>query len=160
MVKQNPILAIMFRLDNWYSSYTIAGHFSEFLLFADSTKKKIYLINIDNQHSQVVPLELGNLQEPEALDFDPQTHSIYWSDLQFRQIVRANPDGKSKTIIVNSGLQRPRGIAVDYAGRNLYWTDYDGERIEVAKLDGSQRKVLISRNIEKPVDIVLDLNNG
>lgn len=135
-------------------------HFSEFLLFADSTRKKIYLINIDNQHSEIVPLELDNLQEPEALDFDPQTHSIYWSDLQLRQIARANPDGKSKAIVVSSGIQRPRGIAVDYAGRNLYWTDYDANRIEVAKLDGSQRKVLISRNIEKPVDIVLDLENG
>lgn len=147
-------------MDKWYLSFNIAGHFSEFLLFADSTRKKIYLINIDNQHSEIVPLELDNLQEPEALDFDPQTHSIYWSDLQLRQIARANPDGKSKAIVVSSGIQRPRGIAVDYAGRNLYWTDYDANRIEVAKLDGSQRKVLISRNIEKPVDIVLDLENG
>lgn len=130
------------------------------MLFVDSGRKKIFLLTLDNQHAQPVPLNLSNIQRPEALDFDPQTRYIYWSDLQLDHISRARPDGSLKAVIVNSDLQTPKGIAVDYVGRNLYWTDYDANRIEVAKLDGSQRKVLISQNIRKPVDIVLDLKNG
>ncbi|KAJ7370894.1 Low-density lipoprotein receptor- protein 6 [Desmophyllum pertusum] len=137
-------------------------HFSEFLLFVDSGRKKIFLINLDNQHAQPIALKLGitSTQSPDALDFDPQKRFIYWSDVQLHQISRAHPDGSSNEIIVNSGLQKPKGLAVDYVGRNLYWTDFDANRIEVAKLDGSDRKVLISQNIQKPVDIVLDVING
>lgn len=137
----------------------IPGHFSEFLLFADSGRQKIYTINLDNQ-AQPSALKLGNTPSPEALDFDPQKSFIYWSDVQLHQISRAHPDGSAKEVIVNTGLQRPKGLAVDYVGRNLYWTDFDANKIEVAKLNGSDRKVLFSRNVQKPVDVVLDLKNG
>jgi len=115
---------------------------------------------LDNPQAAPTALKLGNTPNPEALDYDPQERFIYWSDLQLRQISRAQPNGSAKEIIVNNGLQSPKGIAVDHVGRNLYWTDFDANRIEVSKLNGSERKVLVSRNIQKPVDIVLDLKNG
>lgn len=143
----------------WLSFFHIPGYFSEFLLFADSGRHKIYTINLDNQ-GQPIPLKLGNTPSPEALDFDPQNGFIYWSDVQLHQISRALPDGSAKEVIVSTGIQRPKGLAVDYVARNLYWTDFDANKIEVAKLNGSDRKVLFSQNIQKPVDIVLDLKNG
>ena len=130
------------------------------MLYADSSKQKIFLINLDYSLAQPTAVKLGNTPRPEALDYDPQERFIYWSDLQLRQILRAHPDGSAKTIIINNGLQSPKGLAVDHVGRNLYWTDFDANRIEVAKLNGSDRKVLVSQNIQKPMDIVLDLKNG
>ena len=118
------------------------------------------MINLDNPQAQPTAVKLGNTPRPEALDYDPQERFIYWSDLQLRQILSAQPDGSAEKIIANNGLQSPKGLAVDYVGRNLYWTDFDANRIEVSKLNGSYRKVLVSQNIQKPMDIVLDLKDG
>lgn len=118
------------------------------------------MINLDNPQAQPTAVKLGNTPRPEALDYDPQERFIYWSDLQLRQILSAQPDGSAEKIIVNNGLQSPKGLAVDHVGRNIYWTDFDANRIEVSKLNGSYRKVLVSQNIQKPMDIVLDLKDG
>ena len=130
------------------------------MLYADSSRQKIFLINLDNSQAQPTSVKLGNTPRPEALDYDPQERFIYWSDLQLRQILRAYPDGSAKEIIINNDLQSPKGLAVDHVGRNLYWTDFDANRIEVSKLNGSYRKVLVSQNVQKPMDIVLDLKDG
>ena len=136
-----------------------AGHFSEFLLYADSGTKRIFKVNLDDPQTPPVALNLRNTQSPTALDFDPLESMIYWSDVQLDQISRSHPSGDAFQVVA-SNLQSPRGIAVDFVARNLYWTDYLYNKIEVSKLNGSYRKVLISQNLQSPIDIVLDMENG
>ena len=78
-----------------------------------------------------------------AIDYDPVSERVYWTDLEddSRQSIRSA--GLSypydEADVITRDVDHPDGIAVDWVGRNLFWTDSGTDRIEVAMLDGSSR---------------------
>ncbi|XP_066271755.1 low-density lipoprotein receptor-related protein 5-like [Branchiostoma lanceolatum] len=132
-----------------------------FVLVADTLDRKI--LQVDTTSGLVATLLLGNVGEPGALDYDPLTDYVYWSDDQDNDIKRArlNGSGGIETIITWTGDNHADGLALDHAGGNIYWSSYDARTISVARMNGSSpRTLLTSPAIGRPYDLVLDPRNG
>ncbi|XP_070199995.1 low-density lipoprotein receptor-related protein 4-like isoform X2 [Littorina saxatilis] len=137
---------------------TCSQQISSFLLFA--TKKDVRRLSLDSTELADVVISLSNVSSAIGVEYDSDTDSIYWSDLDADIIGHATWNGSTEEILIGSSLESPTGLAVDWAGRNLYWTDAGNGRIEVSRLDGSMRTVLIWRNLDKARDIVVDPRSG
>jgi len=73
---------------------------------------------------------------------------MYWSDWgDGAKIERANLDGSSRVVLVNTSLGWPNGLTIDYDERRIYWGDAKLDRIETCRLDGSQRRILVSSDL-------------
>ncbi|CAB3256651.1 unnamed protein product [Arctia plantaginis] len=106
----------------------------------------------------VIPVE--TIKSAVALDWDHNSNSIFWTDVDKDTINRAYLNGSHQNVIVNSNLIWPAGLAYDWITNKLYWTDAGTNRIEVANADGSMRTLLAWDNIDKPRDIVVDPKAG
>ncbi|KAI8514439.1 hypothetical protein Bbelb_070300 [Branchiostoma belcheri] len=92
-----------------------------------------------------------------ALDYDPMTDFIYWTNV--RDIERARREGSGLETIVQSGTNTHTwGLRLDHAGGNVYWSDRDGH-ISVARKDGSFVRTLLTLQ-GYPGELVLDPRNG
>ncbi|XP_076470996.1 low-density lipoprotein receptor-related protein 4-like isoform X2 [Babylonia areolata] len=138
--------------------HTCSQQISSFLLFA--TKKDVRRLSLDARELADVVISLSKVSSAIGVEYDSDTDSIYWSDLDADIIGHASWNGSTEEVLVGSSLESPTGLAVDWAGRNLYWTDAGNHRIEVSRLDGSLRSVLIWRDIDKARDIVVDPRSG
>jgi len=73
---------------------------------------------------------------------------MYWSDWgDHAKIERANLDGSTRSVLVNTSLGWPNGLTIDYTERQLYWGDAKLDQIETCFLDGSQRQLLVSSDL-------------
>ncbi|CAH0397300.1 unnamed protein product [Chilo suppressalis] len=106
----------------------------------------------------VIPVD--NIKSAVALDWDHNSNSIFWTDVEKDTINRAFLNGSHQTVIVGSNLISPAGLAYDWITNKIYWTDAGTNRIEVANADGSMRTLLAWENIDKPRDIVVDPTDG
>lgn len=80
----------------------------------------IYLDSPDYTH-RILPL--NNVKYTIAVDYDPVTGFIYWTDDMVQKIQRAKLDGTMQEDVITLEIQHPDGIAVDWVSRNMYWTD-------------------------------------
>ena len=96
---------------------------------------------------------------PTAIASNPAEEKLYWTDLTFKHIARANLDGTQEEVIVQN-VGNSLALAVDSYGGNIYFTDKDMGTVEVAKLDGSNRKVLIRSSTHQPVGLAIDPSRG
>ncbi|GBP17003.1 Low-density lipoprotein receptor-related protein 4 [Eumeta japonica] len=106
----------------------------------------------------VIPVE--SIKSAVALDWDHNSNSIFWTDVEKDTINKAFLNGSHQTVIVNTNLISPAGLAYDWITNKLYWTDAGTNRIEAANTDGSMRTLLAWQNIDKPRDIVVDPEGG
>ncbi|XP_068628058.1 low-density lipoprotein receptor-related protein 4 [Battus philenor] len=106
----------------------------------------------------VIPVE--NIKSAVAIDWDHNTNSIYWTDVDKDTINRAYLNGSNQVVIVNSNLISPAGLAYDWMTDKIYWTDAGTNRIEVANANGTMRGLLAWDDIDKPRDIVVDPKGG
>ena len=76
---------------------------------------------------------------------------MYWTDYgTVDRIERASMDGKSRTVLHNTGLSAPYGLTLDYATQTLYWIDYTLDTLESSNADGTNRRLLTRVNIQCP----------
>ncbi|XP_019638153.1 PREDICTED: low-density lipoprotein receptor-related protein 6-like [Branchiostoma belcheri] len=128
-----------------------------FLLVADKNGEIILQVNITSGSTTTLPL--GDVGLPAALDYDPLTDYVYWSDIRNDKIHRARRDGSGRETILD--ITDVVGLALDHARGDIYWTDYDENTISVAKMDGSStRTLLTSPVVSRPLGLVLDARNG
>ncbi|XP_048480934.1 low-density lipoprotein receptor-related protein 4 [Plutella xylostella] len=106
----------------------------------------------------VIPVD--SIKSAVALDWDHNSNSIFWTDVDKDTINRAFLNGSHQTVIVGSNLISPAGLAYDWITDKLYWTDAGTNRIEVANTDGTMRTLLAWDHIDKPRDIVVDPKGG
>ncbi|XP_052737933.1 low-density lipoprotein receptor-related protein 4 isoform X1 [Bicyclus anynana] len=106
----------------------------------------------------VIPVE--NIKSAVALDWDHNSNSIFWTDVEKDSINKAYLNGSHQVVIVGSNLIAPAGLAYDWLTDKLYWTDAGTNRIEVANANGTMRTLLAWDKIDKPRDIVLDPKGG
>ncbi|XP_041973520.1 low-density lipoprotein receptor-related protein 4 isoform X2 [Aricia agestis] len=131
------------------------------LLYArrkDIRLKQLHARNQMDSLDMVIPVE--NIKSAVALDWDHNSNSIFWTDVEKDTINRAFLNGSEERVIISSNLISPAGLAYDWLTNKLYWTDAGTNRIEVANVDGSMRTLLAWDNIDKPRDIVVDPKGG
>ncbi|XP_019621863.1 PREDICTED: LOW QUALITY PROTEIN: uncharacterized protein LOC109468072 [Branchiostoma belcheri] len=129
-----------------------------FLLVADDTGE-ILQVNITSGSNTTLPL--GDVRKPYALDYDPLTDYVYWSDNRNKKIHRARRDGSGRETILDISSSEVYGLALDHARGDIYWTDWTENTISVAKMDGSStRTLLTSSAVSRPWGLVLDPRNG
>ncbi|XP_063374859.1 low-density lipoprotein receptor-related protein 4 [Cydia amplana] len=131
------------------------------LLYAqrkDIRLKQLYPRKQMDSLDMVIPVD--HIKSAMALDWDHNSNSIFWTDVEKDTINRAYLDGSNQTVVVGSNLISPAGLAYDWLTDKLYWTDAGTNRIEVANANGSMRTLLAWENIDKPRDIVLDPTGG
>ncbi|XP_072942146.1 low-density lipoprotein receptor-related protein 4 [Epargyreus clarus] len=109
-------------------------------------------------YKKVVPVQ--NIKSAVALDWDHNSNSIFWTDVDKNTINRAFLNGSNQTVIVKTNLITPAGLAYDWMTDKLYWSDYGTNRIEVSNPNGTMRSLLAWKNVDKPRDIVLDPKGG
>ena len=107
--------------------------------------------------ANVLPLEHASC--PQAVASNPADEKVYWTDLTFKHIARANLDGTNEEIIVPN-VAHSLALVVDSYGGNIFFTDKVNKTVEVAKLDGSNRKVLIQNDTHEPVGLAIDSSRG
>ena len=110
----------------------------------------------------------------EALDYNPESQMIFWTDSYDKTIKRSymvnamNGDAKvgyAQDLNMKGGT-KPTALAVDWVADNLYWaeTDRTGSkprgRIMVAKTDGRYRRALVQAGLEVPTAIAVDPQLG
>ena len=128
-----------------------------FLLY--TRRDDLRRISMETPNTNIL-IPVKHVQEANALDFDPKTGLIYWTDVKSKTISRAYLNGSSQDTIVEFGLDFPKGVSVDWQARNLYWLDAEIGRLEMSRLDGSQRRVLIWQDVDNLNSMAVDVERG
>ncbi|XP_033640186.1 low-density lipoprotein receptor-related protein 2-like isoform X3 [Asterias rubens] len=97
-----------------------------------------------------------NEVQPRAIVVDSVDGIMFWTDWgSSPKIERANTDGTSRRVLVDSGLLWPNGLALDVAGGRLYWCDAGLNTVESVDFEGGNR--LLHANVSShdihPFDI-------
>ncbi|XP_071952596.1 uncharacterized protein [Antedon mediterranea] len=125
----------------------------------------IYMSNLGSSGSSTdisFTLAIGNIQlnRPVALDYDPNTSTVYWSDVGKSSIERYSFVTEQHEVLVSFESGVVDGLAVDGTGEKLYWTSTVEDRIEVINLDGTNRTILFDTSLDEPRAIEIDTTNG
>jgi len=99
--------------------------------------------------------------QPSGISIDPVGRKLYWNDIGYREVHRADLDGQNaETLAATHPRFSPMGIAVDPQHETLYWSDYDTNVewgvIRRANLNGSEAEDLLT-GLGEPAGIALDL---
>jgi len=70
-----------------------------FLLFVDGPQGKLFQMALNGTAVLELPAS-SKPQNPVAVDFDPVTKSVYWTDIESRTIRRAALNGSNKEIFL------------------------------------------------------------
>lgn len=113
------------------------------------------------------PSVFPNNTSPAGIAADSDAGKLYWSviNLIADRIERANFDGSTVEILIDTGLGNPRDVDIDVAAGKLYWVDPSvPSRIGRVNFDGSSPEILVSSTDAtpqpSPQDIALDVAGG
>ena len=99
-----------------------------------STKKDIRRILFNSSDNLDVVLPIRGLSDVLAIDYDINSHLVFWIDGTTNTIRCAFQNGTGMKIIkLNEGAV-PYDLAVDPYGQQLYWTDTASNSIKVYSL--------------------------
>lgn len=125
----------------------------------------------------VVPTGNVGVFTPKQLVLAPKSHKLYWCDREGMKVMRANPDGTGREVLVSTGATAADredtarhcvGVAVDESRGCFYWTQKgaskgNGGRIFRSPLavpagvapEDRPREVLLS-GLPEPIDLEID----
>lgn len=99
-----------------------------------STKKDIRRILFNSSDNLDVVLPVRGLTDVLAIDYDLNSHLVFWIDGATKTIRCAFQNGTdAKTIKLEDGAS-PYDLAIDSYGQQLFWTDSVSNRIKVYSL--------------------------
>ena len=99
-----------------------------------STKKDIRRILFNSSDNLDVVLPVRALSDVVAIDYDINSHLVYWIDSTTNTIRCAFQNGTNMMIIKLDAGAVPFDLAVDPYGQQLYWTDAVSNSIKVYSL--------------------------
>ena len=99
-----------------------------------STKKDIRRILFNSSDNLDVVLPVRALSDVVAIDYDINSHLVYWIDGTTNTIRCAFQNGTNMMIIKLDTGAVPFDLAVDPYGQQLYWTDAVSNSIKVYSL--------------------------
>ncbi|XP_025079316.1 low-density lipoprotein receptor-related protein 4-like isoform X1 [Pomacea canaliculata] len=129
-------------------------------LIVNDAQKQIY--QIDTRNGAISALGLATEHEPIALDFDPLTSHVYWSDNTAHVLARTELQSR-ETELVRKLSEKAicDGIAVDFVNQLLFYTDTGNDVIGVVSIvDISKFRTLINHSLDEPRDIVASPTEG
>eukprot|EP00057_Strongylocentrotus_purpuratus_P007210 XP_011661684.1 PREDICTED: low-density lipoprotein receptor-related protein 6 [Strongylocentrotus purpuratus] len=107
------------------------------------------------------PLPFGGfVVQPLAVDYDPDTRMVYWTEYNPGSIRRANINGTMQSVIVNSNIVSPWYLALDTSRGKVFWIDAYLDRIMSANLDGSSQQIIINTDIQSPYGFIIHKGEG
>jgi hypothetical protein len=80
------------------------------------------------------------------LAYEPDTSSIYWSDVSDRRIFRSDLSFANTTLILNTG-GRAYGMDFNSADQMLYFTDWDNGQVRRVRNDGTGEETLLGSSL-------------
>ncbi|KAK7474594.1 hypothetical protein BaRGS_00034178 [Batillaria attramentaria] len=118
-------------------------------------QKQVYQVNTKN--GVVSALGLKTKHEPIALDFNPVTSHVYWSDNNAHLLARTTlKSGTTQTVRLLPETSVCDGIAVDYINQLLFYTETGNDVIGVTSLIHFDHHVtIIKGSLDEPRDIVV-----
>src|SRR6266511_3227819 len=97
---------------------------------------------------------------PLGVAVDAAGRKMYWTDISYYTIERANLDGSGREVVTHTNPSEPFGIALDVAGGKMYCTvTYDDPKIQRANLNGTGVEDLVA-GLSYPTGIALDVAGG
>ncbi|KAJ8038439.1 Low-density lipoprotein receptor-related protein 1 [Holothuria leucospilota] len=128
-----------------------------FLVMAEnSTIRVTYRYNGHN--FAVTP---SDITDPLAVDYDPRTKYIFYSDRGTKTIGKFHAERHSfQDVLHSEKIAEPLGLRIDSSSQLLYWTDAELGTISVSNLDGKHRNTLIKTELGKPGAIVTEPYEG
>ena len=124
------------------------------MLFSTTTDiRRILFTSSDNLE---VVLPVRGLTDVRAIDYDVNSHLIYWIDSAAKEIRRAFQNGSNAKSIVLGEDSSPYDLAIDSYGQQLFWTDSVTNSINVYSLrKGVSMGVVFHERGVHPRSIVL-----
>ncbi|KAJ8038441.1 Low-density lipoprotein receptor-related protein 6 [Holothuria leucospilota] len=127
-----------------------------FVIAKQSTIRVVYRYNNKNFAPQ-----LNDQSDPQAVDYDPRTQFVFYSDRGTKTIDKFHVERRSLQIVLHSeNISEPLGLRIDVNSRLLYWTDAERSTISVSNLDGEYRNTLVNTDLDKPSAIVTEPYKG
>ncbi|XP_025084285.1 low-density lipoprotein receptor-related protein 6-like isoform X3 [Pomacea canaliculata] len=146
----------------FHASYTAAIIPLKFLLITESLLsgwRGIRNIDIDTNTLYDIPVE--GLQDPAAVDYDPMTGRVYWTDNGEQTIRASNLNGSDARLVHYLGLASvPDGLCVDALSRLIFYTDAGNKVIGMITMYSNTHRIVINSSLDMPKDIELDKHNG
>lgn len=130
-----------------------------FMLY--STKKDIRRILLNSSDNLDVVLPVRSLSDVRAIDYDINSHLVYWIDGTTKTIRCAFQNGTNVKIIDLDADAVPYDLAIDSFGQQLYWTDTASNSIKVYSLKNKTHLGIVFREKNvNPRSIVLHPEKG
>ncbi|KAF3847223.1 hypothetical protein F7725_020251, partial [Dissostichus mawsoni] len=152
------------------------GESNEFILYA--VRNSIHRYDLATGTDQALPLSglrearlclngstgqevvvRKDLQNVEALTFDPVSRLLYWVDAGAQTIEVSNPDGDLRHTLLNSSvLEHPRALVLLPGESLMFWTDWGDRAAGVYRsyMDGTNVSCIVSEGVRWPNGITAD----
>ncbi|XP_060568535.1 uncharacterized protein LOC132727141 isoform X2 [Ruditapes philippinarum] len=131
-----------------------------YVVTMDADQKHFYKIQIDNGDVSRIPF--AKLYQGMAIDINPLTKTLFWSNNTANVIMKAQVDGsqeeKFKTLQKRSTIE---GIAVDYINQLLFYTcTFDKVIVVVSLKNKDIHKTIVNESLGIPKDIIVHPERG
>nr|XP_022327034.1 low-density lipoprotein receptor-related protein 4-like [Crassostrea virginica] len=130
----------------------------DFVLVADSYIQEIYRMDLETGSYSAIPQYTVNT--PIAIDYDPLTHTVFYSDVVLHQIKSTDLDGTNEKILkrLNSAAV-PDGLTIDVQNRFIFYSDTGNDVIVKMGMDGNNVVNVTNTNLDEPRAVTLDVAN-
>lgn len=130
-----------------------------FMLYSTKTDIRRILFNSSDNLDVVLPIR--GLSDVQAIDYDINSHLVFWIDGTTKTIRCAFQNGTNSKIIKLDAGAVPYDLAIDPYGQQLFWTDTASNSIKVYSLKNKTNLGVVFReNNFYPRSIVLHPEKG
>ncbi|KAI2656216.1 Sortilin-related receptor [Labeo rohita] len=122
----------------------------------DYEKNCLLCLNGSSGQEVIVKKDLQNV---EALSFDPISRLLYWVDAGAQKIEVSNSDGDLRRTLVNSSVvEQPRALTLMPGESLMFWTDWGDRAAGIYRgwMDGSNISCIVSEAVRWPNGITAD----
>ncbi|OWF45722.1 low-density lipoprotein receptor-related protein 4-like [Mizuhopecten yessoensis] len=129
-----------------------------FVLMADSYSSEVYRMDLETGSYSAIPNT--NVYSPIAVDYDPVSHNVFYTDVRAGIIRQTSLDGATqKDLLQLNRIATPDGLVVDDTNRLLFYTDTGNDVIGKIGIDGTGQSNIITTNLNEPRAIAVDKKN-